>query len=391
MLPTSPSPSALVRPSRRAALAGVLALAACGPGERAQARVAIAAFAGAGSKLSAVPALPRQGPTPALRALSDLPVGVCFSPEFAAEASYRDLVAWQFSQLTPEWAFQMPAMLKPDGRYDWSHADEVTAFARAHGQRIHGTSLIWHALDDVPNFKALDGQRAAFAAAYRRYILTVAGRFRGAVRSWDAVNEPVAETGEGLRDSLWSRNLGPEDCILMAFEAAAEADPGAILFLNDYNLELRPNKRATFMRLVDRLRARGCPIGGIGSQTHLGLMARPGMVTTAIADLATLGLPIHISEFDVKFGTAGATDLTPAQKRAIQADLAAETLAAFTALPRAQQYAFTTWGARDRDSNLNRPNFGGDGSDMPLLFDNAGAPKPAFWAVADRLAARGRA
>jgi endo-1,4-beta-xylanase len=390
MLPTSPSPTPSVRPSRRAALAGALALAACGPGERAQARGAIAAFVGAGSKLAPVPALPRQRPAPAVRALSDLPVGVCFSPEFAAEAGYRDLVGQQFSQLTPEWAFQLPAVLRPDGSYDWSRADEVVAFARRHGQRIHGTSLIWHALDDVPNFKALDGQRAAFAAAYRRHILATAGRFRGAVVSWDAVNEPVAETGEGLRDSLWSRNLGAEDHILAAFETAAEADPGAILFLNDYNLELRPNKRATFMRLIDRLRARGCPIGGIGSQTHLGLVARPGMVSAAIADLATLGLPIHISEFDVKFGPAGRTDLTPDQKRAIQADLAAETLAAFTALPRAQQYAFTTWGARDRDSNLNRPNFGGDGTDMPLLFDDAGAPKPAFWAVADRLAAKGR-
>ncbi len=370
-------------------MAGALALAACGQGERARAQAAVAAFAGAGSKLSAVPPLPRQGPPPALRVLSDLPVGVCFSPEFAAEAGYRDLVGRQFSQLTPEWAFQMPAVLKPDGRYAWDQADAVVAFARAHGQRIHGTSLVWHALDDAPNFKALDGQRAAFAGAYRHHIQMMAGRFRGAVASWDAVNEPVAETGEGLRDSLWSRNLGAEDYILAAFEAAAEADPGAILFLNDYNLELRPNKRATFMRLVDRLRARGCPIGGIGSQTHLGLMARPGMVTTAIADLATLRLPIHISEFDVRFGPAGATDLSAGQKRAIQAELAAETLAAFTALPPAQQYAFTTWGARDRDSNLNRPNFGGDGTDMPLLFDNTGAPKPAFWAVADRLAARG--
>ena len=389
MVLNSPCPSVLLRPSRRAALAGALALAACGRSERAQAQAALAAFAGA-SWAAPVARLSRDGPTPALRDLSSVPVGVCFSPEFALEAGYRDLVARQFSQVTPEWAFQMPAVLKPDGGYDWTHADEVVAFARAHDQRIHGTSLIWYALDDVPVFKALDGRRPAFAAAYRRHILTLAGRFRGAVASWDVVNEPVAETGDGLRDSLWSRNLGAEDYILAAFEAAAEADPRAVLFLNDYNLELRPNKRATFMRLVERLRARGCPIGGIGSQTHLGLMARPGMVSAAIADLASLGLPIHISEFDVKFGRAGATDLTPGQKRAIQADLAAETLAAFTALPKAQQYAFTTWGARDRDSNLNRSNFGGDGTDTPLLFDNDGAPKPAFWAVADRLAARGR-
>jgi endo-1,4-beta-xylanase len=322
--------------------------------------------------------------------MSDLPVGVCFSPQFAQEADYAALVARQFSQITPEWGFQMPAVLQADGGYDWSEADTITDFARAHGQRIHGTSLVWYALDDIPLFEALDGQPQAFAAAYQRHIETVAGHFRGAVSSWDVVNEPVAELGEGLRDSLWSRNLGAEDHILMAFETAAQADPGAVLFLNDYNLEVRPNKRATFMRLVERLRARGCPIGGVGTQTHLGLFARPGMAAAAIRDLGKLGLPIHVSEFDVKFGPANQTRLTLDQKNAIAADLAAETLDAFLALPRSQQYAFTTWGARDRDSNLNRPNFGGDGTDVPLLLDNDGAPKPAFWAVADRLAARGR-
>jgi endo-1,4-beta-xylanase len=142
------------------------------------------------------------------------------------------------------------------------------------------------------------------------------------------------------------------------------------------------------MRLVDRLRTRGCRLGGVGTQTHLGPEVSAGMVTVAIRELATLGLPIHVSEFDVRFGPASKSALTLDQKHSVQAALAAETVAALQALPRSQQFAFTTWGARDRDSNLNRPNYGGDGTDAPLLFDDDGAPKPAFWAVADRLAAR---
>ncbi len=79
------------------------------------------------------------------------------------------------------------------------------------------------------------------------------------------VNEPVAEDGNGLRDSLWSRNLGAEDYMVRAFEHAEEADPGAARFINDYNLESNPAKRATFMRLVERLLKRGVRIGGIGT------------------------------------------------------------------------------------------------------------------------------
>ncbi|HKT53560.1 MAG TPA: endo-1,4-beta-xylanase, partial [Caulobacteraceae bacterium] len=321
--------------------------------------------------------------------LSDVHIGVCFNPEFTGDPAYTGLVGRQFSQLTPEWNFQMPAILQADGTYDWTKADEITAFARQHDQRVHAHSLIWYALDKIPNFQKLDGDRQTFTDAYVRHIRTVADRFSGVASSWDVVNEAVGEGGEGLRDCLWSRNLGTDDYILLAFQTAAEADPNAILFLNDYNLELSPKKRATFMQLVERLLRRGCPIGGIGTQTHLTLDVRPGMVSEAMRDLAGFGLKIHISEFDVAFGPASRTRLTYAQKQSIHTDLAAETMDAFLALPPTQRHAFSNWGARDRDSFLNRPSNGGDGTDVPDLFDNDARPKPAFWAIADRLAADG--
>ncbi len=54
------------------------------------------------------------------------------------------------------------------------------------------------------------------------------------------------------------------------------------------------------------------------------------------------------------------------------------------ALPQRQRFAFTIWGLRDRDSWLR----GGAENphppmDAPLLFDDAGAAKPTFWALAD--------
>lgn len=349
----------------------------------------MAAFDQQTAGLPDVPPLPRTNPPPALRGLSDLPIGTCFLPDRVVDSTFVDLTARHFSQLTPEWNFQLPAVMGDDGRYDWTWPDRIAEFARTHGQTLHGTSLVWYALDEVPAFQRLEGQSAAFAKAFEDHILTIVQRYRSLTRSWDVVNEPVAEDGDGFRDSLWSRNLGAEDYMVRAFEAAAEADPKAILFVNDYNLELYPRKRATFMRLVDRLRERGCKVGGVGTQTHLHADTVPGAVTTALADLATLGLPIHISEFDVKFGPAAKSPLTRDQKLAIQDALAAETAAAFLALPRSQRHAFTTWGVRDLDNNLNRPEYGGDGSDTPVLFDDQGEAKPAFWALADRLAAAG--
>jgi endo-1,4-beta-xylanase len=115
---------------------------------------------------------------------------------------------------------------------------------------------------------------------------------------WDVVNEPVAEDGDGLRDCHWSRALGMDGYMVRAFEQARAADPEAILFLNEYNLENIPRKGATFLKLVERLLKLGAPIGGIGTQSHLDIEIPAGQITRFMRDAASLGLPIHVSELD---------------------------------------------------------------------------------------------
>ena len=66
-----------------------------------------------------------------------------------------------------------------------------------------------------------------------------------------------------------------------------------------------------------------------------------------------------------------------AAKLEAQARLAGEAAEALAALPAAQRYGFTTWGVRDQDSWLRHAPNAGDGSDAPLLFDDAGRPKAA--------------
>src|SRR4030095_13653498 len=69
----------------------------------------------------------------------------------------------------------------------------------------------------------------------REHIHTVVGRYKGKVKSWDVVNEALAD-GNGtnvLRNSLWLEIIG-SDFIAQAFQFAHEADPDAILRYNDY-------------------------------------------------------------------------------------------------------------------------------------------------------------
>ncbi len=273
----------------------------------------------------------------------------------------------------------MEYILAAPGEYRWDAPDRIADFCTAHELRLHGHALIWYA-QGADQFAGLD--RARFVAEFDRYIATVAGRYRGRTVGWDVVNEAVAEDGNGLRDCHWSQMLGQDGYIARAFEQAKAADPDAVLFLNDYNLENTPAKGATFLRLVERLLAAGVPIGGIGTQSHLDIEIPAGQITAFFREAAQFGLPIHVSELDASLRSEGRIDTRSRQTRLDQQTARVAELAdAFVALPPAQRYAFTVWGLRDTDSWLRR-DAKDDGQDSPLLFDASGRADSMFEAVA---------
>jgi endo-1,4-beta-xylanase len=337
-----------MRIDRRAFVAAVLALAACG--ERAE-----------GQPPVAVQPLKRAAP---------FPVGTCVQASQLDDPAFADLLAAQVSQLTPEWELKMEYVLQSDGAYRFDAPDRIAAFAADHGMRFFGHTLVWYAQKPA-YFEALEG--AAFRQAYEAYIEAVVGRYRGRAAGWDVVNEAVKDDGAGWRDSLWSQRLGRLDHMRLAYELAHAADPGAVLFLNDYNLETNPKKRTAFLGLAEALLKAGAPLGGLGTQTHVPADLAPGAITAALKDLVSLGLKVRISEMDVSLAGAHGFLASPDDLRRRQAALYAEAAEAFAALPARQRFDFTFWGLKDSQSWLRNEN----ASDAPLLFDDAGRPKAA--------------
>ena len=232
---------------RRALLAGAAALAAAG----------------------AVSADPTAilGDIPPLKSVAPYPLGVAVKVSQLDDRAWTRLATTQYSRLTPEWEMKMEYVLRDDGSLNLDRADRIVDFARHNNMAVHGHTLIWYAQDGA-YFQNLQDKPDAFLDAYVGYIQGVIGRYRGKIGGWDVVNEPIWNDGHDLRPCLWQKVLG-NDYIGLALTAAQRADPDAVLFLNDYNLEQTPAKRTRFLNLCESLLKSGAPLHGIGTQTHI--------------------------------------------------------------------------------------------------------------------------
>lgn len=341
------------------------------------------------------------------------------------------LVKQQFNQISPEndlkWALIHPRE-GADG-YNFAPADAFVDFGVKNNLYLVGHTLVWHGqtpnwvfagtnlppgMTNAPSPAAttnavgtngpggrfgrgpggfarggFTGPRASREELLQRmhdHITTVVGRYKGKIKVWDVVNEALSDGGTNvLRTSLWTEIIGP-DFIAKAFEYAHEADPDAILRYNDYSLE-NPAKRRKLITLIKSLQAQHVPVMAIGSQTHVSVSS-PSFEEEdkALTEMETLGLPIHITEFDVNSAqggqrtTSGDVSANAATTQGGLVDDANKKLAdAYGRLFRAfvkhekSVKMITFWGVNDGVSWR--------ASGRPLLFDKDDQPKPAFDAV----------
>jgi len=174
-----------------------------------------------------------------------------------------------------------------------------------------------------------------------------------------------------------------------AFRAAHDADPDALLFYNDYEIEgAGAAKTEGALRLVKRLKASGVPIHGVGFQMHVDPRHWPAAddIRRNMERFAALGVKVEITEMDVPVGEIPGTGEDKLERqRAITHDI----VAACRAVPACTGITF--WGFSDQHSWLNSARWGqlrGRRPHLPLPFDTHLLPKPMAFAIADALAGR---
>jgi endo-1,4-beta-xylanase len=313
-----------------------------------------------------------------LAAHSALQIGTAVdTTALQADATYRTTVAEQFSSVTPENVMKWESVEPQRGVNDFSAADQLVSFARAHHQSVRGHTLVWH--NQLPTWLTSGTWTAAeLKNILRQHIMTEVGHFRGKIWAWDVVNEAFNDDGT-LRDTLWLRTLGPS-YIADAFRWAHQADPQAILFYNDYNIEgVNPKSDAVFT-LVRSLRSAGVPVQGVGVQGHLGTQYdAPANVLQNLRRFARLGVDTAITEADVR-------SILPMDSTKLQAQANGYSLLMESCLLTRHCISYTVWGFTDKYQWVPGV-FEGQGA--AALFDENYAPKPAFDALRRDLALGG--
>ena len=316
-------------------------------------------------------------------------VGCAVVPErLSGEPEYGSLVAEQMNLLVAENAMKWAALRPAPDKFDFRGADEILTFAAAHGQKVRGHNLCWH--ESIPSWFEGTVTKDNAQQFLIQHIQTVAGRYAGKLHSWDVVNEAIDPKGgraDALRKSPWLELIGP-DYIELAFHAARQADPTALLAYNDYGIETDSaddrEKRGQVLMLVRRLKARGVPIDAVGVQSHLSASDPiPGAGLQAfVRELRGMGLQVFVTELDIN---ERKLDGTVAERDTAIARFYKDYVTMMLAEPNVR--AVLTWGITDKYTWLDGPKYvRPDGkAQRPLPFDSDYQPKPAFFSYRDAM------
>ncbi len=306
-----------------------------------------------------------------------------------------EIIKKHFNSIVAENCMKSGEIQRTEGVFNFELADQFVEFGEKNNMHIVGHTLIWHSQAPRWFFTDANGNdvsREVLIERMRNHIFTVMGRYKGRIHGWDVVNEAIEDNGS-WRNSKFYQILG-EEFVELAFKFAAEADPDAELYYNDYSMALE-GRRNGVINMVKNLKSKGIKIDGIGMQGHL-LMDSPSIeeyeksilmyselgVTVMITELDLSALPWPIrqqgadiamrAEYEARMNpyTGGLTDSATVAWNQRMGDFFSLFLKHQDKISRV-----TLWGLADHQSWKN--NFPMRGrTDYPLLFDRNFQPKP---------------
>ncbi|AOS61908.1 endo-1,4-beta-xylanase [Actinoalloteichus hymeniacidonis] len=291
--------------------------------------------------------------------------GAAVAAHKLSDSTYVGILNREFNSVTAENEMKIDALEPQQGQFTYGNADRIVNHAIQQGKDVRGHTLAWHS--QQPQWmQNMSG--SALRQAMLHHVTQVASYYRGKIHSWDVVNEAFADGNSGARRDSNLQRTG-DDWIEAAFRAARAADPNAKLCYNDYNTDnWQHAKTQAVYRMVQDFKSRGVPIDCVGFQAHFNSgNPVPNNYHTTLQNFADLGVDVQITELDIE----GSGNSQAEQYRGVTQACLAVTRCT----------GITVWGIRDSDSWR--------ASGTPLLFDDNGGKKAAYYGVMEALGGDG--
>ena len=231
--------------------------------------------------------------------------------------AYAAIVAGECGVIVPENELKWQATRPAPDKFDFARMDAIVAWAQASKLAIRGHTLFWDRPERFPKWLSAYDFGANPAREAERllttHIRTVTDHYRGAIHSYDVVNEAVDSGTGALRVNNVTQALGGGEALLdLAFHTAREQVPQGELVYNDF-MSWEPGYRkhcAGVLRLLEGFRKRGTPVDALGIQSHIEMFSLdpasgvgPYLETEwrrFLDEVVGMGYKLLITEFDVK-------------------------------------------------------------------------------------------
>jgi GH35 family endo-1,4-beta-xylanase len=297
-----------------------------------------------------------------------------------------EAVGFQFNMLVAENEMKPEAFGGKDGKFVFTNANKLVNFAVRKKMVMRGHCLVWN--QQSPEWISSDGgktndrnwTREEALAIMKSHITNVMQQYKGKVREWDVVNECLDDNQSAVRTNpgayelkkncVWQQAIG-DDYVDSAFVYAHQADPDAVLYLNDYGVEFQGKaKTAAFYNLAVRMKNAGIPIDGVGLQCHFSIGDVDSvMLDNTVRRFEEAGLLCIFTELDMGIPDTSEKNL---EEQARSYRIITDIMLNHDNCP-----SMVIWGLKDNNSWRETSN--------PLLFTAQLDKKPAYYAVRSAL------
>lgn len=242
---------------------------------------------------------------------------------------YRDIVAQCFNKVVFENDLKWGEWDKSKNRdkgafYNIDNTFDALNWLRNHHIQVRGHYVAWAPLAaDKGTLANAESHKTDFRNVLIMHADEEVHKVGDLVSEWDVLNHPVSFDTKTIRD------LAGNDIYDVMFRKVKDWNPKATRYINEGLILTDSGKNKAnnnYYQLISAMLNRNVPIQGIGFMGHFFAekdLTSPQRLLDILDKYSKFGLPLQVTEFDVRYGTPGKygefIKLTPEQEQ-LQAD-----------------------------------------------------------------------